>query len=720
MGTAVPIQTNFTAGELSSRVDSRVDIAKYGNGLKVGENLQYLVQGGARRRPGSRWVAEVKHSDKWTRLITFKYNRDQAYMLEVGNLYMRVFKDGARVGSFEIVTPYTEDMLDDIGFVQGADTMFLVHPEVPVQRLQRFGDDNWRILPAPFFVEPFDELGETPTVALALTSATVGAGRTFTGVACFFASDVGRDIVAGSGLATITGYTNNDTVTCEIKSQFAGTGISAGGWSITGTPQTSCTSSVASPVGTGVTATLGAGGWRPGNAEVGKFIKINGGLIKITSYVSNTVVNGTIQEVLTSATAAITNSWTLNKSIWGGANGYPRAVALDNQRLLLAGSPGHPQTLVGSRIGDVLDFEIGSADDAAFSRELATSEIAPIQHLVQGRRLMVFTSSNEMSVRGGVEKPITPTSIQKNDESTAGSNFVRPVKIGNEILFVQRAGRKIRACGYRYDIDGFDSPDRTVFSEHITESGIVDMCFQQEPDAQLTCVRADGQMAVAAYDTEQEVNAWGRWTTQGLYEYCAAMPTATSEQTWSIVQRTIDGNVKRYIEYFDPTLKTDCAMTATDGTAKTTWTGFGHLEGKTVKVLADGIYQGEQVVTGGQIVLTRTANAVEVGLGYTPLMTLKNPEVGNIAGTSQGASISVGNVVVRVLDTVGIVVNNRITTDFRRMNAELLDRPPEVGSGDLREVTLSDDLYKNELTISQPEPVAFHILAVIRKCTVND
>lgn len=720
MGKAVPIQTNFTAGELSPRVGSRVDIAKYGNGLKTGENLQYLVQGGARRRPGSRWVAEVKHSDKWTRLITFKYNRDQAYMLEVGDLYMRVFKDGARVGTFEIVTPYTEAMLDDIGYVQGADTMFLVHPEVPVQRLQRFGDDNWRLLPAPFSVEPFDELGLSPALALTLSAATVGTGRNFGATAGFFAADVGRDIVSGSGLATITAYVDVNNVTCEIKSAFPGTSIASGDWTIEGTPQTTLTSSATGPVGITATVTLGAAGWRPGTEELGKYIKVNGGLLKIVTLSTSTAVLATVQQEMTSVTPAIPNSWTLNRSIWGGSKGYPRAVALQDQRLLLAGSPGHPQTLAGSRIGNVLDFEIGSADDAAFSRELTSSEIAPIQHLSQGRRLMVFTSSNEMSVRGGVEKPITPTSIQKNDESTAGSNYVRPVKIGNEILFVQRAGRKIRACGYQYDIDGFRSPDRTVFSEHITESGIVDMCFQQEPDAQLTCVRADGLLAVSTYETEQEVNAWGRWTTQGLYEYCAAIPTAASEQTWTIVQRTINGNVKRYIEYFDPTLKTDCAMTATDGTAKTTWTGFGHLEGKTVKVLADGVYQGEQVVTSGTIELVRTANAVEVGLGYTPLMVLKNPEVGNIAGTSQGAAISVAEVIVRVLDTVGIVVNGRIAKDFRRMNAELLDRPPEVGSGDLRETTLSDQLYLNELTISQPEPVAFHVLAVIRKCTVND
>lgn len=721
MAKIIPIQTNFTAGELTPRVLGRTDIAKYNNGLKRYENCQTLVQGGARRRPGLRFSAETKTSAKKSRLIGFVYNRDQAYMLEVGDLYMRVFKDGAQVaGPYEFATPYTEAMLQEIDYVQGADTMFLVHPSIPTQRLQRFGDANWRILPTPFAVEPFDELGINPATALTLSLATVGTGRNFGATAAFLASDVGRDIVSGAGLATITAYVDVNNVTCEIKSAFAGTGIASGAWTIDGSPQTALTISAVGPIGTAVTATLATAGWRPGTEEVGKYLKVNGGLVKITGYTSSTALAGVVQQVLTSTTPAIPNSWSLNRSIWGGTNGYPRAVTLYEQRLLLAGAPGFPQTIAGSRIGNVLDFEIGTADDAAFSRELSTAQIAPIQHLSQGRRLMVFTSSNEMSVRGGTEKPITPTSIQKNDESTAGSNFVRPVKIGNEILFVQRAGRKVRACGYRYDIDGFDSPDRSVFSEHITQSGIVDMAFQQEPDCLLTCVRADGQIAVSAYDTEQEVNAWGRWITDGLVESVATIPTATSEQTWVIVKRTINGVTKRYVEYFDPLLKTDCARTDSDVVAKTTWTGFGHLEGKTVKVLADGIYQGQKVVTGGSIVLDRTANSIEVGLGYTPLLTLLNPEVGNQASSSQGAAISVGEVIVRVLDTVAIVVNERMAKDFRKMNSLLLDRAPEVGTGDLRETVLSDALYKNELTISQPDPVDFHVLAVIRKCTVND
>lgn len=720
MARITPIQTNFAAGELSPRVGSRVDIAKYNSGLKASENLQHLVQGGALRRAGTRYAAQTKDSARASRLMPFIYSRDQAYVFEVGHLYIRIFKNGAAVGApYEIATPYTEAMLADLAYVQGADTMFLVHPLSPVYRLQRFGDADWRLLAAPFAVEPFDELGITPALALTLSAATVGTGRNFGATGAFAASDVGRDIVSASGLATITAFVDANNVTCQIKSAFASTSIASGAWTLTGSPQTTCTASAVGPVGATVTLTLGAAGWRSGSAEVGKFVRINGGLARITAYTSATVVDAQVKQELTSTAAAIANSWSLNASIWNAASGYPRAATLHEQRLMLGGSPGYPQRFIGSRTGDYLNFELGTKDDDAFSYELTSSEIAPIQHMVPSKRLLVFTNGGEMSVRGGVEKPITPTNIQKEDESNAGAGTVRPIKVGKEVLFVQRAGRKIRACGYSVQIDGYASPDRTVFSEHITDSGIVDMSYQQEPYSQVLAVRADGQIACATYDAEQEVNAWGRWTTDGAFESVCTIPTATGNQTYAVVRRVINGVTKRYVEYFDPLLKTDCAVTLTAGSPATVWSGLGHLEGKTVKVVADDVYQGEKTVSGGQITLDRAASAVEVGLSYTPLMTLLNPEVGSQAGTSQGAAISVGEVIVRVLDTVSAVINGQTKT-FRKMGASLLDVPPEVGSGDLREVTLSDDLYRNELTISQPNPVAFHVLAVIRKCTIND
>lgn len=715
------IQSNLSSGELSPRIAlGRMDIAKYQNGSKRQENVELTVQGGARRRRGTRLVAETKASGT-VRLIEFTYNRDQSYMIEFGHLYMRFIRDRAQITSggpaYEIASPYTAAQLNDIGYVQGADTMFLVHPDVYPQRLQRFGDANWRLLPVPFTVEPFAEQGYTPEVtALTLSSAAVGVGRTFTATGQFLAGDRGRDIVSGSGLATITSFTNANSVVCTIKSAFASTSVAAGAWTITGSPQTTNAPSAAGPVGANITLTLSADGYR--SVEIGGYIRINGGLVRIYNLQSALIAEATVLQALSSAAVAIDNSWSIERSMWGGANGYPRAVTLHEQRLQLAGSPGFPQNLVGSRIGDYLNFELGTRDDDAFSYELSTSQVAPIQHLAQSSRLMVMTSSNEMSVRGGVEKTITPTNIQKKDESTAGSNSVRPVKIGNEVMFVQRAGRKVRACGYRYDIDGFSSPDRTVFAEHITQSGIIDIAFQQEPDSMMFCPRGDGVMAVCAYDVEQEVVGWNRWITQGLYQSVACIPTATAEDVYTVVERAINGVQKRFIEVFDPNVALDLAMVGTSGPGQTVWTGLGYLEGMQVQVLGDGAYMGAFTVASGQVTLPRAAHAVQIGLAYAALIETLQVEVAGNGSTVQGQPISVNEVVLRVLDTKAVVLNGN-EIDPRKFGPDLLDQAPPDFEGDVRVATFTDSIYKVKQIITQPYPLPFHLLNVIRTVTVN-
>ena len=90
-------QTNFTAGELSPLLDLRFDFNKYANGAKYIENFVPLPQGGVRRRPGLRYVAEVKDSTKAVRLIPFEFSTEQAYVLEFGHEYIRFFMDAGQI-----------------------------------------------------------------------------------------------------------------------------------------------------------------------------------------------------------------------------------------------------------------------------------------------------------------------------------------------------------------------------------------------------------------------------------------------------------------------------------------------------------------------------------------------------------------------------------------------------------------------------------------------
>jgi len=107
--------------------------------------------------------------------------------------------------------------------------------------------------------------------------------------------------------------------------------------------------------------------------------------------------------------------------------------------------------------------------------------------------LVPGTIGGEWKARGtGTDEPITPTNIWVKPATSHGSANVVPIKIGQSILFLQRQGRKIREFVYSFEQDRYVAPDLTLLAEHITEGGIIDMDYQQEPDSVVWAVRSDG------------------------------------------------------------------------------------------------------------------------------------------------------------------------------------------------------------------------------------
>ena len=90
-------QRSFTGGELDPALHARSDLTKYRNGLATLRNFKIHPQGGVSNREGFEYIEEIKDSSQVSRLIAFEFNKDQAYVLEFGNLYMRVYKDGGLV-----------------------------------------------------------------------------------------------------------------------------------------------------------------------------------------------------------------------------------------------------------------------------------------------------------------------------------------------------------------------------------------------------------------------------------------------------------------------------------------------------------------------------------------------------------------------------------------------------------------------------------------------
>ena len=90
-------QRSFSSGELSPSLYARVDFTRYGSGLRTCRNAIVLRYGGLSNRPGTSFVSEVSDSSKKVRLIPFIFSQTQTYVLEFGDQYMRVHKEGVQL-----------------------------------------------------------------------------------------------------------------------------------------------------------------------------------------------------------------------------------------------------------------------------------------------------------------------------------------------------------------------------------------------------------------------------------------------------------------------------------------------------------------------------------------------------------------------------------------------------------------------------------------------
>lgn len=725
------LQTNFTAGELSPRLYGRVDVARYQNGAKAIRNGNVLVQGGVIRSYGTRFVVATKDSTKKSRLIPFVFSRTQAYVLEFGDLYMRVFKqDGTRVETspgvaYEIVTPYTQAMLASLDYSQGADTMFLWHESVPTQRLQRFLDALWVIEAAPWVNPPVDEIGERISQVGTLSLATVGAGRTLNVPgALFVLADAGRTISSGAGRAVITGYTSPTQVTVQITRAFSSTTLAANAWSIDNSPLAQIVPNVATPVGGSCTFTAAIDTF-DSTRHTGAYIRVNDGLVKISVVASAVSATGFIIEPLSGTTPAPADSWSLEFPVWNQFDGYPRTGTLWEQRLIAAGTARFPQTVWGTRTGEYLNFARGVDDDDGFAFTINSDEVNAINFMASGRALMAFTTGGEFTLQGGIEKPITPTNVQIRARSNHGCAQVRPVKIGREELFVQRAGRKVRAFSYNATNDDYAAPDVSILAEHITTSGITEMAWQKTPEPWLWAVRADGRMACCTYELQDEnVVAWTlRETGLGIdkFESVAVIPDgAGGETVWVIANRVANGGFQRYVERLSDAVLCDSAILygATGGPV-TSLTGLAHLNGRDVDVVADGYYVGRFTVAAGAITVPSiNADDVIIGLPYTTRLEMLTPELQMPDGTAQGNSMRIGEATLRFGGTVGGRINGQ-QIPTRTLDTTTLDNAPETTVGLERIENLGWDRGEAEMVIEQDVPLPFYLLNVARKVTVN-
>jgi len=296
---------------------------------------------------------------------------------------------------------------------------------------------------------------------------------------------------------------------------------------------------------------------------------------------------------------------------------------------------------------------------------------------------------------------------------------------------LQRASRKVREYVYQFETDAFTAPDLSILSEHITEGGIIEIAYQQEPDSIVWMARADGKLVGMTYERAQDVIGWHQHTiggTNAKIESVAVIPSQDGSQDdlWAVIQRTINGSSVRYIEFLTNGLvegssNTEQAtfldsMLSYNGSPATTLFGLSHLEGQTVSVLADGAAHPDRTVSSGSITLNASYNTVHVGLPYTSTLETMRIEAGAKDGTAQGKKKRIARITYRLYQTLGLKhgpSSSRLDIIPFRSSADDMDEAPALFTGD-KEIEFPRNWDKDgHIVLVQDQPLPMTVLAIM-------
>lgn len=581
-------QTNFGAGELDPLLQGRSDLPMTGRGLRTCRNFFITRHGAAMSRPGSTYVAEAKNGVTSTtpsgdpdgldsgrvRLLPYVYSDSLSYVLEFGNNYLRLHTLGRPVMSggspYEVSSPFSSDRLPTLKFAQVGAVMTIV-------------DQVWGSCELKIIVDP-------------TTSAPTA---TFTAVS--FTPDT-----------TLFCDTDNGTVTSEFGLVLPAPAVDADHperewkWLVTAVVQDPVTGDTYQTLGREVTREWDGLSWDGGNdplatdkyavfadrpvtlkrGDTGSgvtpdyrvlaymFYRGRGG---VYGYVGSTTGrefiddgrepdfavqpplgtdpftvrarNGTIVRVETPLTVAFFQS----RRVFGGTYG---GVEVSGLYAPVGTVYGRPATLFASAVDDFYNFDsrqVLHVSGEALLFGLLEQKRVEIRHLVPRDRLLFILTDGNVGTFGGVEaSALDFDSVEYRVVDDVGASHVRPLVIDGSVLWVRTKGFGARAMvpnGGAYAAVDVSAHAKHLFIGSGRTKHIVDWCYQEDPWGIAWAVRSDGVL-MSLTPAGQELVAWARHDTDGLYESICSVPEGEEDAVYAVVRRNINGGWQRYIERF--------------------------------------------------------------------------------------------------------------------------------------------------------------------------
>ena len=706
-------QNNFSGGEISPAMYSRLDLDKYSTACKSALNCVVLPHGGVTKRPGLHMIDEIP-GDAY--IISFIYRVNEAFALVFYDNpsgtttypgLMRVFTRRGVImngnAPYTVATKYTLAEIREAGTVQSADTLFITHPSHKPRKLVRYGNTNW----------VFEDIAFTPGISAPSAPSVSASG---------FDGDATKTIkyqVSAVNSAEEESYPSTAASVTIPKSWTSGATVTVS-W----------------------TAVEGAARYHVYKNERGFYGWV--GTIEATEALSF------VDDNISPASDDGPKTPGLDFS---AANTYPGAVGIYQQRMVFARSNNEPQSVWCSQPGALNNFSTSYPlkDTDSITAALDSRQMNEIRHMYLLKNvLVVFTAGAEYLMSPGRNSDaITPSSVNFEAQSFYGCSKVPPLQAGGAILMLQNSGKIVRDMYSTYTNE-YEGNEVSIMAEHLFLKPIIDWAWQEEPYHTAYAVREDGVLLTFTYLREQKLSAWSHHTTgpNGAFRSVGCIAEENTNRVYCVVRRKLNGVTRYFVEYMDTreygspiedSFFVDCGVSydgrgsggAPDVRAQRI-TGLDHLYGEKVVALADGgVVEdievvketreeiGQPTVTEYVAYLPVPSLVVHIGLPYTMRVTTLDPEINAQNGPTSGMRKNAVRAHLRVRDArdffIGAADGELALVKFPL--AKELGGVPELYVGDVETVLYGSYRSEASVTVEHRDPLPATLLSL--NLTVN-
>lgn len=621
-------------------------------------------------------LSEVKLKD-------FSVESDRHYLFSITAGNCRIFRKSTNAHVADVKVPYTTTQVKDIRDIQSESVMILIQEDTEVKRIINLGTDtDWSIDNAPFTNVPQfdynDALSPTPTSDVqVMTFVAFVAGDAFQiDVEGIFSKNItfAGDTTAAEQSSTAENIRKN----LQDMPNFGETGVSV---ARTGALQYTITTADESA--------------------------------KAFELFSAFPTTGTASKTITFTHT--TTGVPRQEDVWSTTRGFQKTGCFYEGRLVFGGTKSKPQSVFLSKSGSAFNFDIdeGDDDDAIFTT-ISSRKLNNIVDVFPGRNLQIFTDGSEFTVN---ISPVTPTTFTITPQTSHGSLNLEAKEIDGSTVFADRNGKSIKEYVFSFQEDAYTTRDTSVLSPELikTPQDIAILGGTASDDANwVFIVNNDGSASVLNTLRSQDINGFTEWTTSGFIEDVSVV----DDELYMVNKRTVGGTESNFIERWDFDFLLDNSIKVVTTAPTSTVTGLEHLEGETVRVVADGSVLDDRTVTGGAITITTDEEDhtnFEVGIGFVP--ELKGMPISTNIGSGQNAMRrkKLVRMNVRVLDTFGLEIEGIpvAVRNFDVAASSPLNTPPEEKSGIIDDVLNTAGWQRDEMPLfTVPDPTPATILNI--------